>query len=87
MVVRVRALLRLAGVEVAAADADVVLVAGLELLDALDFVAVVGEDVVEALAVLVAFDGADGFGWGGLGAEVFDGGGGSLADDLIKIVS
>ena len=57
MVVRMRTLVCLAGVVVAAAVADVVLVAGLELLDALYFVAVVLEDVVYALSGAVATDG------------------------------
>lgn len=56
VVVGVRALVRLAGVQVAAARADVVLVARLQLLDALDFVAVILEDVVQTLAEFVALD-------------------------------
>ena len=55
------ALVRLAGVVVAAAVwIEVVLIARLELLEALDFSAVVFEDLVDTLAVLVALDGVDG---------------------------
>ena len=73
-----RALVRIAGVVMAAAVADVVLVAGFHLFDALDFVAVIFELVVDALAVAIAFDGFLGY-WRGAGevdewlVGVFDG--------------
>ena len=82
VVVRVRALVRLPGIEVAAPDADVMLVAGLELLDALDFIAVVVEDVVEALAVFVALDRGRRDGGSGGADEVGKGLTGFLASDL-----
>lgn len=61
----VRAFVRAVGVVVAAADADEVLVAGFELLEALDFGAVVVERFVEALAGFVADDGGIFAGGGG----------------------
>ena len=58
----VRPFVGLASIVVAASDADVVLIAGLQLLDALDFFAVVFEIGVEALTFLVALD-CDDFFW------------------------
>ena len=53
-VVMVRALVGLTGIEVTASIADVVLVAGLHLLDALNFATIVLHGHVHALALLVA---------------------------------
>ena len=58
----VRTFVGLASIVVAASDPNVVLVAGLQLLDALDFFAVIFEIGVEALPFLVALD-CDNFFW------------------------